>query len=152
MTRPEHARALVRAIAGAARTDVSLAHVSFRFLSPRRDVVDAMQDELGDDLGGRLRITPDFEGAGELETTTEIGARDVSTGLCPGRTWTRFVNDVVALTAARDAGQLDSVIVWTFDRPQQVIELIFAEVDGIMTNDPATLRRLRDDATIRNGG
>ena len=122
--------------------DSSLAHVRFIFLSTEQDIVTALEAErrrLGVDAP---RVAYDSETPGALDTTINDGLRDVSIGLTPARTWSGLKVEVSDSVNAREAGQIDSVMVWTIDRDTQLAELLYYSVDGVITNEPALLAKM----------
>jgi glycerophosphoryl diester phosphodiesterase len=139
------ARAVVGAVDGLMAGHAALADRTIYFLTVEPDVAVALSAAVA---GAKfdLRVARDFEGAGALYESEGLGLRDVSTGYTVGRTWPGFVDEVDALIAARDAGRLDTVTVWTFDGTDDWGDLLTRGVDGIMTNDPAALARFRDAA------
>lgn len=135
--RPELAHAVYDAVADAVAAEAALDHVIVFFISPRRDVVEAMlaeRTQRGEDPE-RWRLVWDFEAAGALAGAEALGLRDVTTGLTPLRTESEFLDEVEALVAARKAKLLDHVVVWTIDAPMQLGVLLYKGVDGIMTNE-----------------
>jgi glycerophosphoryl diester phosphodiesterase len=126
-------------------TDAGLEHVHFYFASTSPDVLRPLEDErvrLGVDTP---RVARDFEGLGALRGATDLGLRDVLTGLVPDVSWHDFKTEIAGLVDARERGELDSVTVWTFDREMQLAELLYYSVDGVMTNEPARLFRMWQD-------
>lgn len=79
------------------------------------------------------------ESLGALQGTLDAHLRDISAGLVPSVSWSAFKRDVAHNVDAREAGQIDSVTVWTFDRDMQLAELLYYSVDGVMTNQPESL-------------
>lgn len=122
---------------------VGLDHVRFYLLSIHRSVVDALRQEVGEHQ--QIRVAHDIEGLGALGATLEAGLRDVSMGLVPKVTWGDFKEEVADIVSAREAGLVDSVTVWTFDREMQLAELLYYSVDGVMTNDPEKLYAIWQD-------
>ena len=139
------ARAVVGTVEALLAGEPALADRTIFFLTVEPDVASALA---GAAAGARfdLRVARDFESAGALDESEALGLRDVSTGYTVGRTWPGFVDEVEVLIAARDAGRLDTVTVWTFDGVDDWGYLLTRGVDGIMTNDPAALVRFRDAA------
>ncbi|MBI4953872.1 MAG: hypothetical protein HY908_17745 [Myxococcales bacterium] len=86
------------------------------------------------------------EEAGALGGTLDVGLRDVSMGLTPSQDWHTYKREVAETVDAREAGAIDSVTVWTFDRDMQLAELLYYSVDGVMTNEPALLYRMWQDS------
>lgn len=144
-TQPVQATALFDAIHAAKTADDSLAGVSFFMLSVHRNIVDTYEAEriaLGE---RQMRVAWDYEGTGALQGTLDAHLRDISAGLVPSVSWSDFKRDVAHDVDAREAGQIDSVTVWTFDRDMQLAELLYYSVDGIMTNRPESLYRIWQD-------
>jgi glycerophosphoryl diester phosphodiesterase len=136
-----HALPLVEGLAA----DAELGHVDFYLMSVLSDVVTPLEEErvrLGVD---RPRVVWDFEGPGALQATIDAGLRDVMSGLVPDATWHDFKAEVAEFVDARERAEVDSVTVWTFDREQQLADLLYYSVDGIMTNEPALLYRMWQD-------
>jgi glycerophosphoryl diester phosphodiesterase len=61
---------------------------------------------------------------------------------CGLRTWVDFRHEVARVIAARDAGRLSAVIVWTVNNEAALRELVELGVDGIITDDPMRLQRI----------
>jgi glycerophosphoryl diester phosphodiesterase len=119
-----------------------LGHVTFYLLSVQADVVRGLRDEISLTGTSTARAVWDYEAEGALAGTRSLGLRDVSIGLTPARSWSGYKHEIADLVTAREAGEVDSVTVWTFDREMQLAELLYYSVDGVMTNEPATLHRL----------
>lgn len=134
---PEQAAEIVGQIQAAASTRTALF-----YLSPRRAVVEAMGTALDASDSRNARVVWDFEHSGGLEGAEELGLRDVSTGLPPTRSETELFDELEEMLDAREKNRIDSVVVWTIDRRMQLGVLLYYGVDGIMTNDPATLHEL----------
>jgi glycerophosphoryl diester phosphodiesterase len=130
---------------GGAGAGVSLQQVQFYFLNVHREVIDALKDERATLGADPLRVVWDFENPGALSATTGAGLRDVSTGLTPSFTWFDYKVEIAHIVQAREDRKIDSVLAWTFDRKMQLAELLYYSVDGIITNDPATLHRMWQD-------
>jgi glycerophosphoryl diester phosphodiesterase len=88
-----------------------------------------------------LRIYADFELPGVLEDAGRLGIRNVSMG-CGERAWADFRRELAMVIAARQAGELDSVVVWTVNDAELLEELVQLRVDAILTDDVAALRDL----------
>jgi len=88
-----------------------------------------------------LRLYADFELPGVLEDAALLGIRNVSMG-SGERAWADFRRELVKVINARQAGELDSVVVWTVSDPEQLAELVQLRVDAILTDDIAALRAL----------
>jgi glycerophosphoryl diester phosphodiesterase len=120
----------------------SLHHVRFYLLTVHSEMIEVLKKErttLGADA---IRVVWDFEQPGALAATIGAGLRDVSTGLTPSETWSGYKREIADIVQAREQGQIDSVLAWTFDREVQLAELLYYSVDGVITNDPATLYRM----------
>ncbi len=117
------------------------ARPSFHYLSQYLEVLEVLCGRERDRRGARIEIYGDFEKPGVLEFATRLGISNVSMGNGQ-RTWTGFREELAAVIAARDRGRFRSVIVWTFSEEAVLRELIAMGVDGILTDDPALLRRL----------
>ncbi len=116
--------------------------LSYHYLSPQLEVLEA--------LGERCRARPlprgidvhaDFEFPGVLSVAGKLGFRHVSMGVGQ-RSWKEFRNEVAQAARAHDAGRVDSVVVWTISEPERLEELVGLGVDGILTDDPKTLRAI----------
>lgn len=132
------ATALMNAL-GTALEDGALAQRTFFVLSIHDAVVEALEAERERFVGQPIRVVRDYEGLGALDGAELHGLRDVSLGLVPDVRWGDFKEEVADLVAARERGAIDSVTVWTFNREIQLAELLYYSVDGVMTDDPATL-------------
>lgn len=127
---------------GGADAGAPLQHLKVYFLTVHREVVDALKEEQRTLGADPLRVVWDFEQPGALSGTIEAGLRDVSVGLTPSFTWSGYKREIADIVQAREAGQIDSVLAWTFDRTMELAELLYYSVDGVITNDPATLSRM----------
>jgi len=144
-TQTDQAVALFDLIHDAKVADDTLSHVRFYMLSVHRSIVDAYEAERIALGAEDMHVAWDFEGTGALQGTLDAGLRDISTGLVPSVAWSGFKREVAHMVDAREAGQIDSVTVWTFDREMQLAELLYYSVDGIMTNQPESLYRIWQD-------
>jgi glycerophosphoryl diester phosphodiesterase len=136
---------VLRQLWDAWQADASLHGIRFYLLTVHPEMVDALRKER-DTLGADApRVVWDFEVPGALAATLGAGLRDVSTGLTPSMTWSAYKREIAALVQAREAGQIDSVLAWTFDRETQLAELLYYSVDGVITNEPGTLNRMWQD-------
>jgi glycerophosphoryl diester phosphodiesterase len=113
--------------------------VQFYLMNVHGEVVEALKKERARLGADPLRIVWDFEDTGALPATLGAGLRDVSTGLTPGRTWSGYKREIAEIVKAREDQKIDSVLAWTFDRKMELAELFYYSVDGIITNDPATV-------------
>jgi glycerophosphoryl diester phosphodiesterase len=120
----------------------SLQGVDFYLLTIHPNIIEALKQERAALGANTLRVVLDFEEPGSLPATVGAGLRDVSVGLTPSFTWSSYKREIAEVVDAREARQIDSVLAWTFDRTTQLAELLYYSVDGIITNDPATLRRM----------
>ncbi|MBK8170522.1 MAG: glycerophosphodiester phosphodiesterase [Sandaracinaceae bacterium] len=108
-------------------------------MSPIREVIEtflACANQSG--LPDTMRIYADFELPGVLDTMRELGMRRLSMG-CGARSWADFEKELSEVIKAREEGLLDEVIAWTIDDREQMRTLANLRVDGILTNDCATL-------------
>jgi glycerophosphoryl diester phosphodiesterase len=136
---------LVQELWDAWQADGALQGVTFYLLTVHRDVVDALEEERETLGADPLRVVWEFEEPGALSATVRAGLRDVSVGLTPSFTWSGYKREIADIVEAREDGKIDSVLAWTFDREMQLAELLYYSVDGVITNDPATLRRMWED-------
>jgi glycerophosphoryl diester phosphodiesterase len=130
---------------GGTDTGASLRQVQFYLLNVHVEVIDALKKERARLGADPLRVVWDFEKPGALSATTGAGLRDVSTGLTPSFTWSGYKREIAHIVEARENGAIDSVLAWTFDRKMQLAELLYYSVDGVITNDPATVHRMWQD-------
>lgn len=126
----------------AAREAKSLQYIDFYLLTVHANVIDALKLERNALGANPLRVVWDFEEPGALSATVGAGLRDVSVGLTPSFTWSGYKREIAEIVQARESRQIDSVLAWTFDRTTQLAELLYYSVDGIITNDPATLHHM----------
>ncbi len=123
---------------------------TFHLLSPRGSIVRALASASAGSPGP-LRVSADFElpvpRLSELEPT---GARDVSLGL-GGRFWPGYKADVGRMLRAREAGVFESVVGWTINRASRLQLLVNAGIDGLLTDEPARLRRIVEAAGRATG-
>jgi glycerophosphoryl diester phosphodiesterase len=114
---------------------------SFHYLSQHVEVLDALCRREQARGRGDVDLYGDFEKPGVLEFSRRLGLRNVSMGQGQ-RVWAGFRRELAAVIAARDRGRFDSVVVWTFNDPAELCELIAMGVDGILTDDSGLLRSL----------
>lgn len=133
---------VVRELADALDATPDLKRVRFYLLTVHPEIIKALQNERRNRRADPLRIVWDFEQPGALPASTGAGLRDISMGLTPSFTWSGYKRQIASSVRARDEGSVDSVLAWTFDREDQLAELLYYSVDGIITNDPATLARM----------
>lgn len=62
------------------------------------------------------------------------------------RFWNEFRDEVDGVVRARDAGDIDRVVVWTISEPDRLREMVELGVDGIITDDSAGLRATVSDS------
>ena len=92
-------------------------------------------------LGKDVWIFADFELPGALDFAKRFGADCVSFGVSR-RPWADVRDELGKVLAARDAGRIQSVIVWTVNDEKRLRELVGYGVDGILTDKPRLLRRI----------
>jgi hypothetical protein len=86
-------------------------------------------------------VIGDFELTGVLEVARELGLRKVAIGMGQ-RLWIDFYREVCDVIAARDRGELDTVIVWTVNHVDRMRDLARLGVDGIITDEAVALCRI----------
>jgi glycerophosphoryl diester phosphodiesterase len=125
---------------GRIREDLAVA-----FLCPQEETLRAVLTESRrETLGRGISIFADFELPGALEFAKRFGADCVSFGV-GRRLWSDFRNELGKVLAARDAGRIESVIVWTINDEKRMRELVGLNVDGILTDEPRLLRKIVSD-------
>jgi glycerophosphoryl diester phosphodiesterase len=122
---------------------------AFHYLSQHVEILDALCRREGR-RGSRVGLFGDFEKPGVIEFSNRLGLKNVSMGNGQ-RAWIGFREELAAVLDARDRGRFHSVVVWTFNEPDQLSELIAMGVDGILTDDPALLRSLAPVPVRRPG-
>jgi glycerophosphoryl diester phosphodiesterase len=140
------ATAFLDALHDAYLADTTLHHMQSILLNVHRGVVVALEArriELAED---HVRVAWDFERPGALAGTLDLGLRDVSVGLTPSFTYSGYKREVAALVQARERGEVDTVMVWTLDRPMQIAEMLYYSVDGLITNDCDLAFRMWQDS------
>lgn len=115
--------------------------LTFHLLSPQREIAGALLDRWRARPDPGLRISADFERPGASDIAPRLGAADASLG-CRGRFWSGFRADVARAVHARSRGRLESVVAWTINERDRLLEMLELGVDGILTDDPALLRSL----------
>jgi glycerophosphoryl diester phosphodiesterase len=122
---------------GRIRDDLAVA-----LLCPLEETLQAMLTESRrETLGKDVWIFADFELPGALETAKRFGAENVSMGVSR-RLRAVLRRELSEVLAAREAGRIGRVIVWTVNDEKHLRELVGMGVDGILTDDPACLRRI----------
>jgi len=114
--------------------------LTIRLLCPQAEIVRALVERHRRRPDG-IRISADFELPGAPERGPGTGAPDVSLGL-GRRLWPGFRRDVARCVEARERGDFENVIAWTINEPRRLRELVRIGVDGLLTDDPATLREI----------
>jgi glycerophosphoryl diester phosphodiesterase len=135
--RADQATLLFRAVAQASLPR----SIQVYLMSQAKDIVQVLiaeRDAAGSDADN-LHPIWEFESEGAVDGARELGLRHVSTGLTLVRSESDFLGEIQKAVEARQANEIDSVIVWTFDSPMQMGTLLFHQVDGVMTNDAAKL-------------
>jgi glycerophosphoryl diester phosphodiesterase len=136
------ARDLARLLRDAGRDGRLPAHVSVALLCPEKEVLMALlTEERREPLGEGIRVFADFELPGALDFASRYGVSCVSMGV-RRRFWSDFRAELGEVLAARDAGRIESVIVWTENDEERLRELVRLGVDGILTDESARLRRI----------
>lgn len=129
---------VVRAIAGRSLNDRV-----FYALNTTPSGVEEMKAVLADHPG--LPVRPMVDGTGSLlATARDLGVRHVSLGRRVWEPMPLFVDNLEELLRARRRGELDTVVVWTFDERHAQRLLYELGVDGIMSNQVERLVDVRD--------
>jgi glycerophosphoryl diester phosphodiesterase len=116
--------------------------IRLAFLCPEREILQAILTESRrEPLGRGTSIFADFEFPDALEIAKRFGANCVSFGM-GRRLWPDLRDELAGVLAARDAGRMDSVIVWNVNDEKKLRELVSWRVDGILTDDVRLLRRI----------
>jgi Glycerophosphoryl diester phosphodiesterase family len=68
------------------------------------------------------------------------------------RLWPDFRHEIAEVTAARDDGCFDTVVVWTVNKEASLKELVALGVNGIITDSPALLSRIVMDYGHKRSG
>lgn len=89
------------------------------------------------------RLIADFELPGVTEVAEGMQARHVAIGNTARRLWSAVREDIVRALYARCDGKLDSVTVWTFERPDILGELMALGVDAVITKDCALASQIK---------
>jgi glycerophosphoryl diester phosphodiesterase len=115
----------------------------FHLLSPRKEIARELASACARaGAPAHLRVSGDLElPAPPPEELKATGAPDVSLGL-GGRLWPGYRWDVGRMLRARDAGHFGAVVAWTINSPRRLEMLVRAGVDGILTDEPALLRKI----------
>ena len=147
----KQALALLAAIRGFVKSrEAREGTLVIHFLVPHRRVARALLEE-----GRRAPLPPsiqlhaDFEFPGVLRIARRLSARHVSMG-CRRRIWAGYLRELADVVEARGRGEIDSVVAWTVSDEKALRELVALGPNGILTDDPALLRRLlkeRDKAS-----
>lgn len=133
---------VMRELWAAWQSQGGLQTIQFYFLTVHGEIVDALKREREVSGADALHVVWDFETPGALPATVKAGLSDVSVGLTPSFTWYSYKREIADIVQAREKGEIDSVLAWTFDRERQLAELLYYSVDGVITNDPATLHHM----------
>jgi glycerophosphoryl diester phosphodiesterase len=146
------ARDLARLVRDARRDGRLAPHVAVSFLCPEKEVLMAtLTEERREPLGERIRVFADFEFPGALDFASRYGAAAVSMGV-RRRFWPDFQDELGDVLAARDAGRIESVMVWTVNDEKRLRELVALGVDGILTDESGLLRGILGARTDGSDG
>jgi glycerophosphoryl diester phosphodiesterase len=136
------ARALAQFLREARREGRIPEKARIALLCPQADLLQALLTESRrESLGSETRIFADFEFPGALDFARRYGAECVSVGV-RRRLRAEFRRELSKVLAARDAGRIDSVIVWNINDEKRLRELVSWNVDGILTDEAVLLRRI----------
>ena len=116
---------------------------AFHLLSPRREVAEIFLEKVGSGDDPQLDAYPDFELPGALDFARRLGSRTLSMG-AGERWWRAFLAEIAEAVAARERGEIRSVVAWTVNRTPRLKQLVDLGVDGIITDDAPVLRTLID--------
>ena len=120
-------------------------------LTPYAEIYDALATELPRRAAlAPIMLVPDFELPGVLDVSQALGARRVSIGHNPRRTWSSTRDDIVEAVAARERGELDWVLVWGANDEKILRELGRLAVDAVLTDDVAFAREVLDQEHARH--
>jgi glycerophosphoryl diester phosphodiesterase len=106
-----------------------------RVLCREREIYRALSRETGRRGVCGLKLTADFELPGVLKGARAIGARHVSIGVTPRRTWPAVRDEIIEVVRARRRGELRSVTVWTIEEATRLAELQRIGVDAVLVDD-----------------
>ena len=141
------ARDLARFLRDARRSGRIPERVRVALLCPEQEILQALLTESRrETLGPGTSIFADLEFPGALDFAKRFGADCVSLGI-GRRIWSDFRDELGAILAARDAGRIDSVIVWTVNDEKKLRQLAGWHVDGILTDDAGLLRRILSEGS-----
>ena len=116
--------------------------LTYHLLTPQREIASALAAEARRGPPPEaIAVTADFELPGAVRFARRYGLAHVSMGL-GRRTWGDFRDEVDHVVRARRRGRVASVVVWTLNDEERLRDLAALGVDGIITDDPALLRRL----------
>ncbi|MDQ6891832.1 MAG: hypothetical protein M3167_04045 [Acidobacteriota bacterium] len=116
--------------------------LTVHYLSPHREVLEVLVPQARlNPLPPGLQLHADFELPGVRRTARRLGTRHVSMG-AGQRFWNEFRAEVASVGRARRRGKLDGLIVWTVNEERRLSETVDRGVDGILTDDPKTLRAI----------
>jgi glycerophosphoryl diester phosphodiesterase len=136
------ARSLVATVREATRSALIPEGVRVALLCPQREILQsALTESRRESAGPRVDLFADFEFPGAMDFTKRYGADCVSFGV-RRRFWADLRHEVAHALAARNAGRIERVIVWTVNDEERLRELVSFRPDGILTDHPAMLRRI----------
>ena len=116
--------------------------LTIHYLNPHREVLYPLVAHVQSrPLPPRLELFADFELPGVRRTARRLGVRHVSMG-AGQRFWNEFRAEVASVGRARRRGKLDTFLVWTISEERRLREMVVRGVDGILTDDPETLRAI----------
>lgn len=126
--------------------------LEFHYLNPHREVLEPLiAHSRKNPLPRGVDLFADFELPGAKRVARRLSVRRVSMGVGQ-RFWNEFRLEVAAVARAKGAGGLDRLLVWTINEAERLSEMARIGVDGILTDDPVTLREIVSGAPERGKG
>lgn len=122
--------------------------LTYHLLTTEREIVSALAAETGGALPDGVRVTGDFELPGVLRGARRHRLEHVAMGLGQ-RTWGDFRRELGRVARSRGRGGVRSVVAWTINDPARLRDLAALGVDGIVTDEAASLRAIV--GSIRSG-
>jgi glycerophosphoryl diester phosphodiesterase len=146
----EQARPLAEELARLSCEHPTLLERAVHVFTPELEVFDALGDALRRHSQlDSLRLTADFELPGVVRTAQRIGARHVGIGATVRQFWAAVRREIADAIAAREAGVLETVTVWTVENPKALAHLHRLGVDAVLTDDVAGTRAVFDAIRAR---
>lgn len=136
-----HAASLAAELSRRASAGAIPGRLAIRTVSPQREIYERLREGLRSAAPANLAAIADFELPEARKTARRIGARRVGLGL-GRRFWPGFRAEAADLVAARQAGEIDEVFLWTINGRSRLEQAARIGPDALLTDEPEILREI----------